>query len=88
MTLSQAVTVVDVAFDDPNLIADAGLVPVMALAGQVGLPGLVGDHLEIVAAANTWVPQQHAYKVLRMALDRQGDPVAGFIQQNGGDAEQ
>jgi hypothetical protein len=25
-------------FDDPNLIADGGLVPVVALAEQIGLP--------------------------------------------------
>ena len=33
-----AAEMVDVAFDDPNLISDAGLVPVVALAEQVGLP--------------------------------------------------
>jgi hypothetical protein len=43
---------VDVAFDDPNLIADAGLVPVLALAGQIGLPGLVAEHVVIMGAAN------------------------------------
>ena len=35
-----APTSVDVAFDEPNLIGDAGLVPVVALAEQVGLPEL------------------------------------------------
>jgi Transposase DDE domain group 1 len=44
---------VDVAFDDPNLIADAGLVPLLALAEQTGLPGLVGEHVAIVGAANS-----------------------------------
>jgi hypothetical protein len=43
---------VDVAFDDPNLIADAGLVPVLALAEQVDLPGLVGEHVAITGAGN------------------------------------
>jgi len=43
---------VDVAFDDPNLIADAGLVPVIALAEQVGLPALVAEHVAITGAAN------------------------------------
>lgn len=52
MQSSHAAHAVDVAFDDPNLIADAGLVPVLALAEQVGLPDLVADHLEIVGAAN------------------------------------
>jgi hypothetical protein len=30
-------------FDDPNLVSRAGLVPVMALAEQAGLPGLAGE---------------------------------------------
>ena len=47
-----AAAAVDVAFDDPNLVADAGLVPVVALAEQVGLPELVSEHLKIVDADN------------------------------------
>jgi len=43
---------VDVAFDDPNLIADAGLVPVIALAEQVDLPALIAEHVAITGAAN------------------------------------
>lgn len=53
MQLSHAVTAVDVAFDEANLIADAGLVPVLALAEQVGLPDLVAEHLAISGAANS-----------------------------------
>ena len=34
-------------FDDPNLIASAGLVPVMALAQKAGLPGLVAEHVAV-----------------------------------------
>jgi hypothetical protein len=34
-------------FDEPNLIADAGLVPLVRLAERVGLPALVGDRLRI-----------------------------------------
>jgi hypothetical protein len=52
MQSSHALTVVDVAFDDPNLIADAGLVPVMALAERIGLPRLVADQVSISDAAN------------------------------------
>src|SRR5829696_1368315 len=52
MQSSHAATAVDVAFDDPNLIADAGLVPVAALAEQVGLPDLVTEHVTITGAAN------------------------------------
>ncbi len=36
----------------PNLIADAGLVPVVALAERVGLPGLVAEHVVITEACN------------------------------------
>jgi Transposase DDE domain group 1 len=47
-----AAAAVDVVFDDPNLVADAGLVPVVALAEQVGLPELVSEHVRIVDADN------------------------------------
>ena len=52
MKVSHAAAAVDVAFDDPNLIADAGLVPVVALAEQIGLPGLVAGHVAITGAVN------------------------------------
>jgi hypothetical protein len=42
---SHAVSAVSVVFDEPNLIADAGLVPLVRLAERVGLPALVGDRL-------------------------------------------
>jgi hypothetical protein len=44
---------VDVAFDDPNLIADAGLVPVVALAEQIGLPELAAEFVTITDAVNS-----------------------------------
>ena len=53
MQSSHAAVAVDVAFDDANLVIDAGLVPVLALAEQVGLPDLVADRLVIEAAANS-----------------------------------
>jgi hypothetical protein len=53
MQTCHAAVAVDVAFDDPNLIADAGLVPVMALAEQVGLPELIAEHVAIVGAVNS-----------------------------------
>jgi hypothetical protein len=52
MKVSHVAAVVDVAFDDPNLIADAGLVPVLALAEQIGLPELVAERVAIRGAAN------------------------------------
>ncbi|GAA1616209.1 IS1380-like element ISMsm11 family transposase [Kribbella sancticallisti] len=53
MQSSHAAAAVDIAFDDPNLIADAGLVPVVALAERFDLAGLVGDRVKIVGAANS-----------------------------------
>jgi hypothetical protein len=38
-------------FDDPNLIACAGLVPVMTLAGKAGLPDLVREHVTVPGSA-------------------------------------
>lgn len=35
MQASHTATAVNVAFDDPNLIADAGLMPTIALAEQI-----------------------------------------------------
>jgi hypothetical protein len=52
MQSSHAASAVDVVFDDPNLIADAGLIPVVALAEQVGLPELVSEMVRITGAAN------------------------------------
>jgi hypothetical protein len=43
MQACHTATAVDVAFDEPNLIADAGLVPVVALAERIGLPELVAE---------------------------------------------
>ena len=53
MQSSHAVAVVDIAFDEPNLIADAGLVPVLALAERIGLPKLIAEHVAIGGAANS-----------------------------------
>jgi Transposase DDE domain group 1 len=53
MQSCHAAAAVDVAFDEPNLIADAGLVPVVALAEQIGLPELVAEHVAIAGAANS-----------------------------------
>jgi len=43
--LSHTVARTSVAFDDPNLVSHAGLVPVMALAQRAGLTGLVAEHV-------------------------------------------
>ena len=44
---------IDVEFDDPNLLADTGLVQVVALAEAVGLAGLVTDRVKIAGASNS-----------------------------------
>jgi hypothetical protein len=38
---------IHVRFDDPHLVSQAGLVPVMALAQRAGLGDLAGDHVRI-----------------------------------------
>jgi hypothetical protein len=53
MQSSHAASAVDIAFDDPNLVADVGLVSVVALAEQVGLPELVVEHVRISGADNS-----------------------------------
>jgi hypothetical protein len=53
MQSSHAAGAVDIAFDDPNLVADAGLVSVVALAEQVGLPELVDEHVRVTGADNS-----------------------------------
>lgn len=53
MQSSHAAAAVDIAFDDPNLIAAAGLVQVLALAERLDLAGLVGDRVKIIGAANS-----------------------------------
>jgi Transposase DDE domain group 1 len=53
MQSSHAASAVDVVFDDPNLIADGGLVSVVVLAEQVGLPELVSELVTITGAANS-----------------------------------
>lgn len=44
---------VGAAFDDANLIADAGLVPLVRLAERAGLPELVADAVRITGADNS-----------------------------------
>lgn len=41
------------AFDDPNLVADAGLVPLVRLAERAGLPELVSETVTICDADNS-----------------------------------
>jgi len=47
MQASHSAAATRARFDDPNLVSHAGLVPVMRLAEQVGLPGLVDRQVRI-----------------------------------------
>ncbi|MEW1914518.1 IS1380 family transposase [Kitasatospora sp. NPDC085895] len=53
MQSSHAVTAVSAAFDEPNLVTDAGLVPLVRLAERLDLPGLITDRLRINQADNS-----------------------------------
>jgi hypothetical protein len=47
VNLSQTPAAIGAAFDAPNLIASAGLVPLIALAEAAGLSGLVSAHVSV-----------------------------------------
>jgi len=47
MRLSHTLGRTSVAFDDPNLVSSAGLVPVLALADSAGLRELADEHLTV-----------------------------------------
>ena len=47
MQLSHTRPVASAIFDDPNLVSCAGLVPMVALAQQCGLPALADEHLSV-----------------------------------------
>ncbi len=52
MQSSHAASAVSAAFDDTNLVAYAGLVPVMRLAERCGLPRLVTEKVKLTGAKN------------------------------------
>jgi hypothetical protein len=45
--LSHTPRAISAVFDDPNLVSAAGLVPIVAVAEQVGLRSLVDEHLSV-----------------------------------------
>src|SRR6266704_2953537 len=55
------------SFDDPNLVSQAGLVPVMALAGRAGLAGLVAEHVRPGGECGVNAPLKVACLVAGMA---------------------
>jgi hypothetical protein len=52
MRVSYTPVVVSAVFDDPNLLAHAGLVPLMRLAERCGLDRLVAEHVKLSAGKN------------------------------------
>jgi hypothetical protein len=52
MQVSHTPAAVSAVFDDPNLIAHAGLVPVMRLAERCGLDRLVAEHVKLPGGKN------------------------------------
>jgi hypothetical protein len=53
MQSCHAATAVSAVFDEPNLIADAGLLPLIRLAERAGLPELVASAIRIEGADNS-----------------------------------
>ncbi|CDR06941.1 hypothetical protein GCM10022420_008400 [Streptomyces iranensis] len=53
MQVSHTPAAISAAFDDPNLIAYAGLVPVMRLAERCGLARLVAEKVKLSGAKNS-----------------------------------
>ena len=45
MRLLHELAKIHATFDDPNLVSQAGLVPVVALAQRAGLAALVDEHV-------------------------------------------
>jgi Transposase DDE domain group 1 len=52
MQSSHAAVAVSAVFDEPNLVADAGLVPTVRLAERAGLPQLVDQAVRVTGAGN------------------------------------
>jgi hypothetical protein len=52
MRSSHAASAVAAVFDEPNLVADAGLAAVVRLAERAGLPGLTDEAVDITDAGN------------------------------------
>ena len=53
MRVSHAARAATAVFDDPNLLADGGLLPVMELAEKIGIEALVDERVRISGAANS-----------------------------------
>ena len=60
MRLLHELAKIHATFDDPHLVSQAGLVPVMALAQRAGLGDLAGEHVRISAAVRGERPGEDA----------------------------
>ncbi len=55
-----------IVFDDPTLIAHAGLIPALRLAEYAGLNDLVGEHLTLIGPGSAYSPAKVAVLVAGM----------------------
>src|SRR4051794_41924668 len=93
MQLSHTRPVVSATFDEPNLVASAGLVPLMALARRAGLRELADERLTVPTdkGANPGLKLSSlvagmaagADSIEDMALLRHGGGGAGFAARAG-----
>ena len=64
MKVSHTSPHLDIAFDDPNLVAHAGLDLPLSLARRLGLPGLVADQLDLGRVAGAANPATKAMTLI------------------------
>ena len=67
MKSSHSAAAMSAVFDDPNLVDAAGLVPLLGLAAQVGLPQLVGEHVRLPGPAGANAPAKVMTLIAGMA---------------------
>lgn len=86
MQSSHAASVVAVAFDETNLIADAGLVSVVRLAERAGLPELTEHAVRITGAGNSGGACPGAKVMSLVAVNRNFSVGSYFDGYSGGSA--
>jgi hypothetical protein len=72
---------VSASFDEPNLIASAGLVPVMRLARQAGLPGLVARMVSVPGGAGVDAAAKVASVVAEMITGADSIDDLGLLRE-------
>jgi len=88
MRVSHSFPAISATFDDPNLVACAGLAPTLALAQRAGLGDLVADTLTLKAKggvnAHLKVPALVAGMVLGIKRGRVAVGRGGFLMRRAG----